>query len=931
MKKLFLLDAMALIYRAHYAFINNPRRTSKGLDTSAIFGFTNSLLEILKKEKPTHIGVGFDTAEPTFRHKEYPAYKANRDEQPEAITTALPYIRRLLEGFKIPIIYKVGFEADDVIGTLAKKAAKEGFEVYMMTSDKDYCQLLDNHIFMFRPASKFAPNEVWDVQKALDKFKIKRVAQVTDILGLQGDAVDNIPGIPGIGEKTAQKLIAEYDTVEGLIKHVDELKGKQKENVKQYADQALLCKKLATIDTEVPVDFDEEALVHTPFDKEKLTALFDELEFNTIKKRLFGEKAKPSKKTAKKKEAGQMNLFGKEEEVKEVKEAVASHEPVGTLANTVHHYHLIDTAEKRASLLDYLKQQTEICFDTETTGLNPIEAELVGLAIAYHPQEAFYVPFPKVYKDAKAILQEFKEVFEEEKITKIGQNLKYDQLVLLRYGTLLKGKCFDTMLASYLINPDGKHNMDALAEHYLHYQPQSIETLIGKKGKKQGNMRDVAVEKVVEYAGEDTDITLQLKSALSPLLEKQPTLLKLFEEVEMPLVEVLAVMERNGVKIDTEALGQFSKELEKEISVLEKAIYQLAGETFNIASPKQLGEVLFAKLKLVKEPKKTRTGQYATGEEILSKLAHEHEIVRKILEIRELQKLKSTYIDALPNLVDKDDRIHTSFNQAITATGRLSSTNPNLQNIPIRTAKGREIRKTFIPTDDQHVILAADYSQIELRLMAAFSGDETMLEAFEKGLDIHATTAAKIFKVAVEKVTADMRRQAKTANFAILYGSSAFNLANQLSISVAEAKEFIDTYYTEFAAVKKFKDEMIQKAREKEYVETYLGRRRFLREINERSQVMRGHAERNAVNTPIQGTAADMIKVAMIRIHQWMQAQKLQSKMILQVHDELVFDAHKTEIDLLKAEIPPLMKNAIQLPVRMEVEVGVGQNWLEAH
>jgi DNA polymerase-1 len=932
MNKLFLVDALAIIYRAHYAFINNPRRTSQGMDTSAVFGFMNALWEIIKKEKPTHLGVAFDTSAPTFRHEQYEAYKANRQEQPEAITTAMPYIYRLVEALNIPILVKPGYEADDIIGTLAKKAEQEGFEVYMMTSDKDYCQLLSERIFMFRPATKFAPNEIWGVAEALEKFKIKRIEQVTDILGLQGDAVDNIPGIPGVGEKTAQKLIEEYESVENLIAHAEQLSGKLKENVLQYGQQAILCKQLATIDTQVPIAFEEEALRYVPFDREKLSVLFDELEFHTLKKRIIGEDAekKAVRKAATKQEA-QLGLFGAAEEEAE-EQATPEVSTLRNIHNTLHQYHIIDSPEKRQILLQLLGQQEAFCFDTETTSLEALEAEIVGLALAYYPQEAYYIPFPAEREAALLLWEELKPLFANEKIAKIGQNLKYDLTILANYGVEVKGALFDTMLAHYLLQPDGRHNMDFLAEQYLHYSPLSIETLIGKKGKHQGSMRDVPLADIAEYAAEDADVTFQLQKQFAPMLHKEDKLKKIFEEVEMPLVEVLATMERNGVAIDEAALAESSKAFEADIAVLEEKIYTLAGTTFNIASPKQLGEVLFDKLKLVKDAKKTKTGQYATGEEVLSKLAGEHEIVRHILEIRELQKLKSTYIDALPALLSPIDRkIHTSYNQAVTATGRLSSTNPNLQNIPIKTAKGREIRRAFIPSSPGNVIVSADYSQIELRLMAAFSGDETMLEAFEKGHDIHATTAAKIYKVAVEEVQPDMRRMAKTANFSILYGSSAFNLSAQLGMSVSAAKELIDVYYKEFGAVKKYKEEMIQRARTQEYVETYLGRRRYLREINERNQVMRGHAERNAVNTPIQGTAADMIKIAMIRIHRWLKEEKLQSKMILQVHDELVFDAPQSEVEILKKHIPTLMKQALPLPVRMEVEVGVGQNWLEAH
>nr|ACL37073.1 DNA polymerase I [uncultured bacterium] len=944
MKKLFLLDSMALIYRAHFAFINNPRQTSKGLDTSAVLGFINVLLEILKKEKPTHIAAAFDLSAPTFRHIEYTAYKANRPTQPEGITAGIPYIKMLLKAMNIPILQLEGYEADDVIGTIAKKLSAPDLEIYMMTSDKDYCQLLEeNRIFMFRPASKFSPNEVWGVSKALEKFGIKRVEQVIDMLGLQGDAVDNIPGLPGVGEKTAQKLLEEYDNIENIIANVQNLKGKLKESVELHSDKALLSKKLATIDINVPLVFSlDDFLLQEP-NKEDLSDLLDELEFKTIKTRILGasEEEKAAKKPTKKAPAtGQMDMFGNVSTPNTTQNTTLSDDTettstyhIDNINTKLHQYHLIDTPEKRQSLIQFLENQTEFCFDTETTSLVAIEAELVGLALSYYAGEAYYVPFPADKAQTQAILEEFRGVLESENIKKIGQNLKYDITVLKKYNIEIKGECFDTMLASYLLDPDNRHSMDAMAEKYLNYSPVKIDTLIGKKSTKnttQGNMRDVEVQKVVEYAGEDADITLQLKEYFAPKVAERPILEKLFKTVEMPLMHVLAHIEATGVRIDTQALAESSEILDKDIKILEQTIYTLSGEVFNIASPQQLGKVLFEKLNLMKNPPKTKTGQYATGEEVLTKLT-DNEIVQQILEIRELQKLKSTYVDALPALVSKiDGRLHTSYNQAVVATGRLSSTNPNLQNIPIKTAKGREIRKAFIPTDDDFVILSADYSQIELRLIAAFSQDETMMEAFNNGTDIHTATASKIYKIDIQEVTADMRRMAKTANFAILYGSSAFNLSAQLKISTSEAKKLIDSYYGEFSAVKKFKDEMIQKARQFEYAETFLGRRRYLAGINGGAMVS-GQAERNAVNSPIQGTAADMIKLAMIDIHRFMMREKMQSKMILQVHDELVFDAHKSEIDFLKENVIKLMENALLLPVRIGVEAGVGKNWLEAH
>ncbi len=908
MQKLFLLDAFALIYRAYYAFINNPRRTSKGVETSAIFGFLNTLLEVIKKEKPTHLAVAFDTAEATFRHENFQNYKAHREEQPEGITIAVPYIKQILEAMRIPILAMPGYEADDIIGTIAKQVAREDFPVYMMTPDKDFCQLIENQkIFIYRPATKFAPAEILDEAKALEKFGVQRIEQVIDILGLQGDASDNIPGLPGVGEKTAQKLIAEYGSVENLIANADKLTGKIAEIVKNHAQQALLSKELATIHLQVPIQYNIEDFRLKEYDKTALAKILDELEFKTLKTKLIGltEEEKQQQKSAKKQAATpQLDLFGATTQGEKSNPNAEKTEVIPTelqnIRTKLHHYHIVDTPLLRQKLIEFLHLQKAFCFDTETTSLDHLQAELVGISFAYYPNEAYYVPFPAEKSQAQAILEEFRAVFENENIEKIGQNLKYDISVLQNYDISVKGKLFDTMIAHYLINAESKHSMDFLAEKYLQYQPISIETLIGKKGASQGNMRDVSLEIVAEYAAEDADITFQLAEKLRPELQKIQNE-KLFYEVETPLIQVLCTMERNGVSIDVETLRESSISLEKEIQILEQEIYNQAGREFNIASPRQLCEVLFDELKLIKNPKKTKTGQYATGEDILSKLADEHPIVANILEIRELQKLKSTYIDALPELISPlDKKIHTTFNQAVTATGRLSSSNPNLQNIPIKTAKGREIRKAFVPSNDEFLILSADYSQIELRLMAAFSQDETMLDAFAQGQDIHAATASKIYKVPLEEVTPEMRRNAKTANFAILYGSTGFNLARQLKISVSEASKLVEMYYKEFSAIKKYKDTMIQKAREQEYVTTILGRRRYLPTINENNQVVAGHAERNAVNTPLQGSAADLIKVAMVRIHDFLQKNNLQSKMILQVHDELVFEVHKAEIDFLK-------------------------------
>jgi DNA polymerase-1 len=937
--KLFLLDAMALIYRAHFAFSKNPRINSKGLNTGVMLGFTNTLLEVLEKEKPSHIAVAFDTKAPTFRHIQYTPYKANRLEQPEDITVSIPWVKEIIRAFNIPVLELDGFEADDVIGTIAKKAEKELFTVYMMTPDKDYGQLVDDHIFLYKPAFMGNGVDVMGPKQICEKWDIEHVDQVRDILGLMGDAVDNIPGIPGIGEKTAVKLLKEFDTVEGVVANADQLKGKQRENVENFGPQGILSKELATIKIDVPVDFDEVALRVEGIDEEKLRAIFSELEFRTLANRLFKEG--PAKKAAAAAPApAQMDLFGAPAPrtnsfvaEEEQEEEVSISEPIvlDTIHSNAHNYHKIKGKAAIQELLEYLLLQKEICFDTETTSLDAMNAELVGLSFSYVEGEAYYIPLEADQNEAKEVLELLRPVFENESILKIGQNIKYDLLVLKNYGIEVKGTLYDTLLAHYLIEPEGKHGMDWLAQQYLQYKPVSITELIGKKGKGQGNMRDVDEDEVTAYASEDADITLRLKGKLDPILLSNG-LKKLVEEVENPLIPVLTDMEFEGVRIDTGSLAELSVSLEQESKEIEKRVYELAGVRFNLASPKQLGEVLFEKLKLDPKAKKTKTGQYATGEEILSKLADEHEIAQAILEHRQMVKLKSTYVDALPTMINsKTGRIHTTYNQFVAATGRLSSINPNLQNIPIRTARGREIRKAFVPRDENYVLLSADYSQIELRLMAAFSQDESMLEAFRTGRDIHATTAAKIFKVPLDEVTTDMRRKAKTANFGIIYGISAFGLAQRLSIPRGEAKEIIDAYFTEFPAVKQYMDGAIEKARTQEYVETILGRRRYLRDINSRNMTMRGFAERNAINAPLQGSAADLIKVAMIHVQAWMKSKNLKSKLILQVHDELVFDAHKDEVELLKKEIPGLMSNAIPLPVPIEVEVGVGTDWLQAH
>lgn len=955
MKKLFLLDAFALIYRAHFAFSKNPRINSKGMNTGAVLGFTNTLLDIINNEKPTHIGVAFDTPKPTFRHITFEAYKAQRQAQPEDITISVPYIKRLCAAFQIPILELDGFEADDVVGTFAKKAEKGAFEVYMMTPDKDYAQLVDEHIFLYKPA--YLGNEVdkLGVKEVLAKWEIQNVMQVTDILGLQGDAVDNIPGIPGIGAKTAVKLIAEFGSVENLVANAHQLKGKQRENVEQFGQQGILSKQLATIDINVPLEFEEENLRYKGFNPELLKNLFDELEFRTLARRLFGDDKSSDfqSEQVKKPEKSQKNtpqgsLFGDSgnsflsdntQKMDEFETLTDSDEQPTTnnqqqlakqtIDTVIHDYHLINTPELRKSLIHFLSLQDEFCFDTETTSTDAYESELVGMSFAYLKNEAFYVPIPADFEEAKSITNEFKSIFENPNIKKIGQNIKYDMIVLKNYNIDVQGIGFDTMLAHYLIDPDTRHGMDVLAENYLNYSPVSIETLIGK-GKNQGSMRDVEVEKVAEYAAEDADVTFQLKNIFVPILKKD-NLEELFNKVEMPLVEVLADVERNGVKIDVEALNLYSKDLEKEIKEIEQSIYSLAGEQFNVSSPQQMGKILFEKLKLIDKPKKTKTGQYATGEEILATLT-EHQIVREIQDFRQMLKLKSTYIDALPLLVSKKDGlIHTSYNQAVAATGRLSSNNPNLQNIPIRTERGKEIRRAFVPRNQDFVIVSADYSQVELRIMASFSKDAAMVEAFRQGKDIHIATASKIFKVSESEVNSDMRRKAKTANFGIIYGISAHGLSQRLNIPRKEAAQIIEAYFAEFPAVKTYMDEAIHFAQEHDYVETMLGRRRYLRDINSRNFTQKSFAERNAINAPIQGSAADIIKLAMIDIHAWLKTQNLKSKMIMQVHDELVFDVYLPEYELMSAKIKELMENAFLMEVPLEVEVGKGENWLVAH
>ncbi len=937
MKKLFLLDAFALIYRAHFALSKNPRFTSGGLNTSAIMGFTNTLLEVLRKEKPSHMAVVFDTSAPTERHIDFTAYKAHRQAMPEDLSAAIPYIIRLIEGFNIPVIFSDGFEADDLIGTLAKKAELDGFTVYCMTPDKDFGQLVSENIFIYKPARMGNGMEILGVKEILEKWEIERVEQVIDILGLWGDAVDNIPGIPGIGEKTAKQLIKQYGSVENIINNSHELKGKLRENIENFAEQGLISKKLATIMLNAPVDLDVDSLHVDEPNRELLEPLFAELEFRTLGRRVFGDEfsiADVKSNTS----GGQMDLFGNQEvqngsAADEGTETIRADKPAGfkNINNTVHNYQLAESAEKRKALISLLAAQKSFCFDSETTGLDANDCELVGLSFSISPAEAWYVPFSADQADCQATINEFKVLFENPLIAKTGQNIKYDILVLNWYGIHVQGELFDTMLAHYLIDPDSRHNMDLLAENYLNYSPVSITDLIGPKGKNQGNMRDIEVEKIKEYAAEDADITLQLKNAFEPIL-KSVNAWKLAQEIENPLIYVLADIEREGVRIDQAALVEFSKTLETDIRQFEKTIYEKAGLRFNIASPKQLGEVLFDKLKLDPQAKKTKTGQYQTGEDVLTRLANKSDIVADILDFRQLQKLKSTYVDALPQMINrKTGRIHTSYNQAVASTGRLSSNNPNLQNIPIRTERGREVRKAFIPRDNDHIILSADYSQIELRIIAEISKDENMLDAFFKGLDIHTATAARVYNIPLEEVNSTQRRNAKAVNFGIIYGQSAFGLSQNLGIPRKEAAEIIENYFNTYPNIKKYMNDTMQFARENGYVETIMGRRRYLRDINSANQTVRGFAERNAINAPIQGSAADMIKIAMIRIHKEIKDQKLNSKMTMQVHDELVFDVIRTESGAMKKIISEGMKNAIKMEVPILVEIGEGNNWLEAH
>jgi len=943
-KRLFLLDAYALIFRGYYAFIKNPRINSKGMDTSAIMGFMNSLLDVIKREKPDHLAVAFDKGGSHVRTEMYTEYKANRDETPEAIRLAIPYIQDLLNAMHIPIIEANGCEADDLIGTIAKQAEKQNYKVFMVTPDKDFAQLVSENIFMYKPARMGNGIEIWGIPEVLAKFEIERPEQVIDFLGMMGDAVDNIPGLPGVGEVTAKKFLKEFGSMENLLANTHLLKGKMKENIEANKEKGLLSKKLATIIIDCDVTFNETDYELTRPDIEKTDAIFQELEFRRMAEQfdnLFkvggatetasaASEAKLYKKPQPKNE-DQFDLFGGGTTDSENPEHTRT-SFYETLETTTHSYQAVEGDLGIKLLLQNLQKQTSVCFDTETTGLDALNAELVGISFSYEKGKGYYVPFPESQEEAQALIEKFVPFFENENIEKIGQNLKYDLKILSKYGVTVKGKLFDTMIAHYLINPDMRHNMDILAETYLKYSPKSIETLIGKKGKNQISMREVALEEIKEYAAEDADITLQLKELFTSELDKTETK-KLFDEIEIPLVSVLADMETEGIRLDVEFLSAMSKEMDVEIKSLEEKIYETAGEKFNLASPKQLGDILFDKLKIggVKQ-KKTKTGQYATGEEVLTYLANDNPIVKQILDWRQMVKLQSTYILALPEQVDKKTlRVHTDYMQTVAATGRLSSNNPNLQNIPIRTERGRQIRKAFVARDENHTLISADYSQIELRIIAALSGEENMIAAFQNGEDIHRATASKVFDVALEDVSREQRSNAKTVNFGIIYGVSAFGLSNQTSLSRSESAALIEAYYKTYPRLRSYINEQIEFAREKGYVQTILGRRRYLKDINSANAVVRSGAERNAVNAPIQGSAADVIKIAMINIHKKLKEENWKSKMLLQVHDELVFDVHNDELEKIQPMIKHEMENAFKMAVPLEVELGLGKDWLEAH
>jgi DNA polymerase-1 len=939
-KRLFLVDAYALIFRGYYAFIKNPRINSKGFDTSAIMGFMNSLFDVIRREKPDHLAVCFDKEGSQARTEMFAEYKANRDATPEPIKDAIPIIQDILKAMHIPVVELAGMEADDIIGTLAQQAEKENYQVFMVTPDKDFAQLVTENIFMYRPARMGNGIEIWGIPEVQKKFEIERPEQVIDFLGMMGDAVDNIPGLPGVGEKTAKKFLKQFGSMEELLANTDQLKGKMKEKVESHAEQGILSKKLAAILTDCDVKFHAEDYELSQPDSDKVQEIFDELEFRRLKdqfiKLFSGEEdqqqtqvsnSPSAKKVSKTAGEGQFSLFSGDDSDK----IEASSGGRKSLKDTAHVYQGLNTKMARQMFLQNLMKQSSVCLDTETTSLNALEAELVGIAFSWEPGKGFYLPFPEEREKAQELIEELRPFFEDEKIEKIGQNLKYDIKVLAKYNIEIKGKLFDTMIAHYLINPDMRHNMDVLAETYLNYTPQPISELIGKKGKNQKSMRDVPVEEQTEYGVEDADITLQLKKFFEQELKEAETR-KLFDEIEIPLVRVLAAMELEGIKLDENFLKSLSDALDSDIKELEQNIYKEAGEEFKISSPQQLGLILFEKMELVKKPKKTKTGQYSTSEDVLSVLVKEHKIVEDVLMYRALVKLQNTYVDSLPNQVQKaTGRIHTDYVQTIAATGRLSSNNPNLQNIPIRTERGRQVRKAFVPRDENHILLAADYSQIELRIIAALSEEDNMIKAFKEGKDIHASTAAQVFNVNIDEVTREQRSNAKTVNFGIIYGVSAFGLSNQTNLSRAEAKELIDTYYKTYPKLTGYIADQVAFARENGYVQTILGRRRYLKDINSQNAVVRGAAERNAVNAPIQGSAADIIKLAMINIYRKLTEGKFKTKMLLQVHDELVFDAHKDEVEEVKKMIQFEMENAYKLEVPLDVELGEGNNWLEAH